>query len=290
MSNSDYKEVKKVLWGVLVLNILVSVLKILMGVLIKSASMTADGLHSMSDASSNIVGIVGVSIASKPKDEKHPYGHKKFEIIASMFIGFILFLLSINIVIEGIDSYRNSITPNVTIESIIILFVTLIINILVSTYENKMGKKLNSHILISDSIHTKSDVFVSIGVLLTLISMKLGIPPIVDIIVSFIISGLIFYSAYEIFRDSIGILVDTALIDDDDIKKIVDEFSEIKGVHNIRSRGSKNDMHIDMHILLDPKVTIEHAHDLSHSIERSIRQKINKNAQVILHIEPFYDR
>ncbi|WP_195945772.1 cation diffusion facilitator family transporter [Paraclostridium bifermentans] len=290
MLSDNYKKVKQVLWIILFANIGVAILKIAIGSIIKSASMTADGFHSISDGTSNIVGLIGVSIASKPKDKEHPYGHKKFEVISGLFIGAMLLFIGGKIIFEGILKFQNPVEPTITIGSLLVLILTLIINVFVCTYEYRIGKKLNSYILISDSLHTKSDIFVSIGVLLTLVGVRLGLPAIIDPIASLVVAGFILHASYEIFKSTIDVLVDKAIVDEEAIKEILKSFNEIKDVHNIRSRGSESDVHIDMHIMVEPNITVEKSHKLNHDIEESIRKNINKSAQVIIHIEPFYNK
>ncbi|HGM3508152.1 TPA: cation diffusion facilitator family transporter [Clostridioides difficile] len=284
----NYKKVKQVLWIILFANFLVALLKIIIGNQIKSYSMTADGFHSLSDGASNIVGLIGIFFASKPKDKNHPYGHKKFEIITSLFISGMLFVIAIKIILSAVLRITNPIAPSITIESLIALIITLFINIFVCMYEYRVGTKLNSYVLISDSLHTRSDIFVSLGVLITLVGVKLGFPVIIESIVPIIISAVIIYSAYGIFRPSIGILVDRVAVDEDYIREIVFEFNEVRDVHNIRSRGSKSSIYIDMHVMVDPFISVEQSHDLTHKIEKQIQEEINENAQVIVHIEPFY--
>ncbi|EQK43396.1 cation diffusion facilitator transporter family protein [[Clostridium] bifermentans ATCC 638] len=290
MLSDNYKKVKQVLWIILFANIGVAILKIAIGSIIKSASMTADGFHSISDGTSNIVGLIGVSIASKPKDKDHPYGHKKFEVISGLFIGAMLLFIGGKIIFEGISKFQNPVEPTITIGSLLVLILTLIINVFVCTYEYRIGKKLNSYILISDSLHTKSDIFVSIGVLLTLVGVKLGLPAIIDPIASLVVAGFILHASYEIFKSTIDVLVDKAIVDEEAIREILKSFNEIKDVHNIRSRGSENDVHIDMHIMVEPNITVEKSHKLNHDIEAYIRKNINESAQVIIHIEPFYNK
>ena len=287
---NNYNEVKKVLWTILFANFAVALLKIIVGTVIKSASMTADGFHSISDGTSNIVGLIGIGIAAKPKDKEHPYGHNKFEVISGLFIGAMLLLLGGKIVLDALASFKNPVVPEITTASLIALVITLIINIFVSSYEYKEGKKLNSYILISDSVHTKSDIFVSIGVLATLIGVKLGLPPIIDPIASLVVAGFIIHASYEIFQSTIDVLVDKAIVDDEEVVKILKTFEEIKAYHDIRSRGSENNIHLDMHIMVDPGMTVEDAHRLSHDIEDRIREITNENSQVIVHIEPYYER
>lgn len=283
-----YKKVKNILLFILVANLAVTVMKIVVGSLTNSSSVLADGFHSLSDSASNIVGIVGISIAARPKDKTHPYGHTKFEMLSSLFIGMMMVFIALKIVAEAILQIKNPESLNMTTISFVILIITLIINIIVTKYEYSVGKKVNSYILVSDSLHTKSDVYVSLGVLITLICIKLGFPVIIDKLVSFVVGIFILHGAYEIFKSTISILVDSAVIYENIIREIVVEFSEIKYIKNIRSRGCENDIYIDMDIMVEPDMTVEKSHELTHNIENTMREKLNKNIQVATHIEPFH--
>ncbi|WP_346936520.1 cation diffusion facilitator family transporter [Clostridium sp.] len=289
MNIDNYKKIRKVLLIIFFANLLVALLKIVIGSLIKSSSITADGFHSLSDGSSNIVGLIGIGLASKPIDKDHPYGHKKFEMLSGLFIAVMLVFMGGKIIINGIVGFTVPKALSITPESLITILITLFINILVSKYEYSIGKKLNSYILISDSLHTKSDIFVSLGVLTTLIGIKLGLPPIIDSIASLVVAGFILHAAYEIFISTSGILVDKAILDDEFIKNAISDFSEIKDIHNIRSRGSENNIFIDMHVMIDPKYSVEDSHVLLHKIENKIREKTNNNTEVIIHVEPYYE-
>ena len=287
MATDNFKKVKQVLLAILFANLAVAALKIAVGAIIKSASMTADGFHSLSDGSSNIVGLIGIRLAAKPIDEDHPYGHGKFETLAGLFIAGMLFVLGGKTIIEAIIRFRNPIIPNVTLESLIVLIITLCINIFVSMYEYKKGQKLNSRILISDSLHTRSDIYISLGVLITLFCIKLGLPPVIDSIASLVVAAFILHAAYEIFKDNSDVLVDKAVVDSDKITEIVLSFEQVKDIHKIRSRGSENELYIDMHIGIQPDMSIEECHKLIHNIEVKIRKEVNENVQMIAHLEPF---
>lgn len=288
MSSENFKKIRQVLWVILFANIFVAVLKIVIGAIIQSSSMSADGFHSLTDGSSNIVGLIGIGLASKPVDSEHPYGHKKFETMSGLFIAAMLFFIGGKIIVEAINRFINPVSPSITVQSLITLLITLGINIFVSKYEYKQGKQLNSFILISDSMHTRSDIFVSIGVLFTLICIKLGLPAIIDPIASLVVSGFIIHAALEILKSAGGILVDKAVVDSIKVKEIAMEFEAVKEVHKIRSRGSQNDMYLDMHIMTEPNMSVESSHKLIHDIEKKMKSEINKDLQVIIHIEPFY--
>ena len=144
--------------------------------------------------------------------------------------------------------------------------------------------------LIADSLHTKSDILVTVGVIITLILIRIGMPNILDPIASFIVSLMIFYTAYNIFKENINILIDVKIVDDREVKNLVmTKYPCVKEMHKIRSRGTKNNVFMDMHVQVDPKMTVEESHRLMHNIENTIQKNIEKNAHVIIHIEPYFD-
>ncbi|SCI82517.1 Ferrous-iron efflux pump FieF [uncultured Clostridium sp.] len=285
---NKYHMIKRVLIIILIANFAVSAAKIIIGYLTKSLSLSADGFHSFSDGASNIVGLISITLASKPIDEEHPYGHKKIETMASLIIGGMLLFLTYNIVMQSIQKFFNKTEITVSLESIMILLATLFINIFVAYYENKQGKKYNSSFLIADSIHTKSDIFVSIGVLTTLICIKLGLPSTIDVFVSIVVAGFILYAAYEIFKDAYNVLIDSKILDEEKIKDVVMKtFNNVKDVHKIRSRGGKDYIFVDMHIKVNPNLKVSEVHLLVHDIDKAIKKKDNRVVETIIHVEPF---
>lgn len=289
MGNNSFYKIKKVLWMILLANLVVAALKIFIGYSIKSTSLSADGLHSLTDGSSNIVGLIGIHFASKPIDREHPYGHSKFETLAGMFIALMLFVMGLKIILNAISVFMNPVVPVVSAESLIILLFTLCINVFVSIYEYKQGKKLNSTILVSDSLHTRSDVLVSIGVLFTLVCIKLGMPPMIDAFASLVVSCFVLHAAYEIFSETSSVLVDQAALDVMEITEIIMSFPQVYNVHKVRSRGSNHAIYIDLHVLVEPHMSIESSHTLMHEIEERLCRDFQKNIQTHIHIEPYYD-
>lgn len=280
------REIKKVLWIILILNFAVAIMKLIVGYAISSASMIADGFHSFSDGSSNIVGIIGVSIAARPADECHPYGHRKFETFTAIGIAMLLFIVSTNIIKSGVAKLYNPVIPQVDIYSFIVMVFTIAVNIFVIIYETKQGKKLHSDILVSDALHTKSDVYVSLSVLLSLVAVKLGYP-ILDPIISFIISIAIIKAAIEILINSSKVLCDAAVVNP---KKVISLVSSIDGVlncHRVKSRGQEDDFSMNLHILVNPRMTVQESHDLHHAVEQEIRKNFPGVHYIDIHIEPY---
>lgn len=289
MKDKNYKKIQYILFVILILNIIVAVSKIVMGNISKSSAMSADGFASLADGLSNVIAIVGVYLASKPEDEDHQYGHVKIEIITGLIIGLFLLYAGFNVVMEAIGKIKNPVDINISPLSLLVMLFTLVINIIVAYYEYKKGNELNSPILIADSLHTKSDIFVTVGVIIALILIRLGMPYILDPVASFVVSLMIFYAAYNVFKENINILIDVKIVDDKEVKNLVmTEYPCVKEMHKIRSRGTKNNVFMDMHIQVDPKMTVEESHRLMHNIERTIQKNIEENAHVIIHIEPYF--
>lgn len=279
-------KVRRILKIILVANLFVALVKLVVGWQINSTSLTADGFHSLGDGASNVVGLVGLYFASRPEDEDHPYGHKKIESLAGMFIGGMLLTVGFKVLSGGIMGLVNPSPPTVTTASLAALILTLVINVVVSTTEFRQGKKLKSQILISDSLHTRSDIFVSLGILATLVGLKMGLPPVIDSIASIVVAGFIFHAAYEIFSETTKVLLDAAVVEKEVIKELVMEFEDIHDVHRIRSRGREDDMYIDLHVKVPASMPVEACHQLITRVSERIRSAIGEQTEVIIHIEP----
>ena len=280
-----FLEIRRVLILTLAFNWLVAFSKITYGLITKCASMSADGFHSFGDGASNIIGLVGIWAASKPKDKDHPYGHKKFETMATLGISFILFLAAFNIFRESVTRIFHPVVPDVTSFSFILMFVTLGINIFVMKYERKKGAELSSDILVCDSLHTKSDILASVVVIGTLVSIKMG-ASILDVVVASLIAIFIAKSGFDILKTSSKVLCDGRVLHESKIKNIAKNVSGVNSVHNIRTRGRKDDIHVDLHVIIDAKMHVDDAHKLSHQIEILLKKEIFDITEVNEHIEP----
>ena len=179
-------EVIRVLVRVLLLNILVAVLKLVFGFLAGAVSMLADGLHSLLDSASNVVGLVGIGIARRAPDADHPYGHRKFEALAALGIAMFLFLTSFEVLREVLRRLRGEHEVNPQPVTFLVVLLTIVINIAVTRYERREGERFRSTILLADARHTQSDVFVSFGVLASLVGAALHFP-VLDIVIALLI-------------------------------------------------------------------------------------------------------
>ncbi|MDD5004953.1 MAG: cation diffusion facilitator family transporter [Candidatus Omnitrophica bacterium] len=285
MKDNHCANIRKILIVILFLNWLVAILKIVFGYLVKSQSMTADGYHSFSDGASNIIGLIGIWYASFPRDRDHPYGHKKYETFASVGIALLLFIVCVNILREGFDRFLSPVLPSINLVSFAVMAVTMIINFLVMRYEHKRGLELNSDILVSDSLHTRADMLTSLSVIAAFIFIKMGYP-IFDTIFAVVIVFFIGHAGFEILHSSSQVLCDQAVLEPETVKKITMSIEGVAQCHKIRTRGRKDDMYIDLHVLLADNTTLKKAHQISYAIENKIKHEIPGVSDVVVHIEP----
>jgi cation diffusion facilitator family transporter len=280
-----YSTVRRILIIIFVLNVAVALAKGIYGLLTNSLSMTADGLHSLFDGSSNIIGIVGIAMASRPPDKEHPYGHSKFETFASLGIVILLAASCIQILGASINRFFNPSMPEITILSFAIMGATLAVNIGVSAYEYIIGKRLGSSILVADSMHTRSDIYASIGVIIGFLAVRMGYP-LADPIIAVLITGLIVLTGLEIIKDSSAVLLDKALIEESFIRRLAESVEGVCSCHRVRTRGPLGDMYIDLHIGVDSSLSIDEAHKIGIAVEEKIKSSIEGVKDVVVHLEP----
>jgi cation diffusion facilitator family transporter len=277
--------IRKILVQVLVLNWLVAGLKIVVGSMFGVMSMVADGFHSFSDGTSNIIGLVGITLAAQPKDLDHPYGHKKIETFTALGIAALLLLVCYEIFKAALDRFSHPVSPQANPLTFAVMAITLAINVWVVYYEQKKGVELKSPILTADALHTRTDIFVSTLVVLSLISVRLGFP-MLDLIASMIIVLVIIWAAFQIIRQVFDVLVDRAVVDHQRIEGLLQTHPAVKLCHKVRSRGPEDDVHVDLHISVDPAMSVAESHKLSHDLQEEIKAKIPGVTDVIIHIEP----
>jgi cation diffusion facilitator family transporter len=270
---------------ILVANLLVAGLKLLFGYLAGSVSMLADGLHSVLDSGSNVVGLAAIRIARKGPDAEHPYGHRKFESIAALAIAGFLFATCFEVFREVLRRFAGEHHVEPTAVTFVVVVGTLVVNLAITRYERKVGERTRSSILIADSKHTLSDVYVSLSVLVSLVAAVLS-APIMDVVVGLLIVGFIGYTGYQIVRDSLGVLADAQVLEPAQVAQIAMASQEVLHVHRIRSRGLPDDIHVDLHIHVHPEMTTEDAHEVAHGVSDRIRDEIEGVTDVVVHVEP----
>lgn len=279
------RAVRNVLIYTLILNFLVAMAKVSYGYLTHSISILSDGFHSLFDGLSNILGLIGVALAAHPPDKNHPYGHRKYETLFTLIIAAMILITFYQILKNVYESLFNSPKTVVTETSFIVILITMAINIIVMLYESKKGKELKSDFLIADSRHTKSDILVSLSVIIGLIFFRMGYTR-ADAVVGIIIALLIGKLGYEIIKDASAALVDTVCIDTSLIEEALMDVEGVRGCHDIRTRGTPKSIFLDLHVCVRPDITLEEAHSIADRVEGTIKERFPDVVDIVVHVEP----
>lgn len=280
------RRIKFVLWVVLFMNIAVALAKLAWGVVSGSVAMQADGVHSLFDGTSNVVGLLGMRMAGRPADRDHAYGHGKFETFASAVIGVMLLVAAYRVGSTAVERLMGGGQPaEVTAVSFAVMLGTLAVNLSITIWERYQGRKLTSPILTADARHTGSDVFVSLGVIAGLVLVRLGYPQ-ADAIAALLVSAMIVYTAWQVFKEANVTLSDAVRIPPSDICDVVLAVPGVLGCHTVRTRGSEAEVYVDMHIQVDPAATVADGHEVAEAAERAVAEHFAQVADVIAHLEP----
>lgn len=281
------REASRVLWITFFMNEAVAIVKLVAGYATGSVGMVSDGFHSMFDGVSNIVGLVGIHIAALPPDREHPYGHRKYESLFTALVGIMIFGTCFEVLRKAVGALRGESVPEAGALSFTVMALTIAANIYVMTYESRKGRELGSEFLMADAMHTKSNIMSSAGVLAGLVLTRLGIP-MADAIAALIVATMIARVGYDILKSSADVLVDTVQVDEGAVRKAVFSVKDVLDCHDIRSRGSRNHISLDLHIHLAPETPLDRAHAKTHEVKEAILNAMPEVCDVVLHTEPYY--
>jgi cation diffusion facilitator family transporter len=282
---SRLRDIRRILWWILLLNLGVAAAKWTYGVATHSLGMQADGLHSSFDGLSNVIGLIGLWLTTPPPDANHPYGHKKFEALTAGSIGAFLVLTCLYLLWKAYRSWTLDLHPQVTGISFFIMIVTMGINIFVTRWERQKGTELKSDILTADSYHTASDVLTSCSVLVGLLAVQAGYA-FVDSLVAILIAVVIAWTAFVVLQDVLSSLTDAIRLDPEEVRTTVMSISGVLNCHDIRTRGLAHHVFMDLSIHVDPTLSVEKAHTLATRIEECLIDHFESLEDVVVHIEP----
>jgi len=281
-----YTEVARVLTRVLLLNVMVAVAKIAFGYASGAISILSDGFHSLTDAASNVVGLVGVGAAGRPPDEDHPYGHRKYETVAAAAVNVFLVL----VIVEVLRNAFNHLTGraaahDITLASFVVMVATIAVNLAVVAYESRAAKRLASEVLLADATQTRGDVWSSLTVIAALAGARAGVP-VLDPLAALVVAGFIGYSGFQVARATTGILSDRIVISDADLERVVMSVPGVLGCHQIRTRGAADHVFLDLHVWLPADMRLHEAHALSHVVKDRLIARYPQITDAVIHIEP----
>lgn len=278
-------QVRNVLLIVLGLNVSITIVKLIIGFATGALSVLADGYHSILDSSSNIVGLAGLWIAARPPDANHPYGHRRYETIATLAIGTMLLLVAWEIVRGIYERIATGSVPHIATLDVVVMAATFFVNAAIVLYETRRGRALNSDILLADAAHTRTDLFVTISVVVSLIATRAGLGW-VDPAVAAAVAVLIIHAAYGILKRTSYILTDASVVEPGLIEKTASSVPGVRLADRARSRGSSDAAYVDVHVKVDPAMSTNQAHAIATEVERRLIADVPGVVDAVVHIEP----
>ena len=280
--------IKNVFYITLALNLLILELKICLGLTTGSLSLLADALHSVSDSASNILGLMAMRLANPHPDWDHPYGHSKFESLGALGVAGFLIVAGIEIfgsAVKRLWSFKDAEVVEVTNLTLAVMIIVLSVNIGISVYEARRGKALNSKLLLADARHTLSDVWVTVVLLVGMWGIRLGWTWL-DIVLAFLVAGLVFWSAWEVIKENVPFLSDRVAIPAKEIMKVVTDVYGVLNCHSITSRGVVGqEIFIEMHLVVAPR-EIDAAYKIVETVEQRLQEKYG-SVHVTIQLEPY---
>ena len=285
--NEREKKIRGVtLWGSL-LNTVLMALKIVAGLFIQSSALVADGVHSFSDLATDFLVLIGARISSRPADQTHPYGHKKFETLTSQLVALILIAVGIGFMWSASNaiSRHEHIFPGVLV--LIVAGFSVVSKEILFQKTRKVSRETDSASLYANAWHHRSDSFSSVAVLIGGVLSLLGwghADQLATIIVGFMILGV----GGKIFYDCVSELAETAADKESValISEILSKQNDIVTWHALRTRKMGGELFLDVHICVEPNLSVSEAHVISNSLEETIRGQFLKPVNILIHIDP----
>lgn len=275
-------------------NLLLSVFKLIAGILAHSGAMISDAVHSASDVGSTFIVMIGVTLSGKKSDKEHQYGHERMECVSSIILSGLLLATGLGIGLGGVENIVKSSHGEAIVIPGILALVAAVISIVVKEwmfwYTRGAAKKINSGALMADAWHHRSDAMSSVGAFVGIFGARMGFP-ILDPLASVVICLLIVKASVDIFRDAIDKMVDRSC-DEKTEKEMRETILKVDGVKRIdllqtRLFGSK--MYVDIEIAADGAQTLDAAHEIAEKVHHAIEETFTEVKHCMVHVNPFHD-
>ena len=288
------REIYRVTFVGLVVNLVLSLLKLAAGVVGRSGAMVADAVHSFSDLATDIVVIAFARISAKPRDTDHDYGHGKYETLATIIISIALGVVGAGILVNSIRGIRTVIDGGLLPRPGAVALVAAVVSILVKEilyrYTVRVGRRLDSPSVVANAWHHRSDALSSLGTLVGIgCAFFLGDKwRIADPIAALVVAVFIFKVAFDLIHTGLGELLEQSLPEEveKEILGIVAANPRVREPHNLRTRRIGAAIAIEVHVRMDGKMTVEESHELTVEIERRLRERFGEGTMIAIHVEP----
>ena len=289
MENKE-KEIKKVTVVGIIVNIFLSISKLIIGYFGNSQALIADGVHSFSDLATDLSIIFGVKYWLAPADKEHQYGHRKLELLVTIFIAVMLACVGIGIFTEAIFALKNNSMKVPSLIAFICALLSIVSKEWLYRYTVKKANVLKSPAVKANAWHHRSDAISSLPVAIVIIIATI-FPKLIwlDAIGAIVVSVFIIYPSYKIFKKAILNILDES-VDSETLAKIeqvVLQTKDVKEVHDIRTRKAGETFFVDMHILVDGNISVQEGHNISEEVKINLMKSNEDILDVLVHLEPF---
>lgn len=269
-------------------NIILSIFKLLSGIIAHSSAMVSDAVHSASDVFSSIIVIIGIKISAKESDKEHPYGHERMECVASIVLAVILFITGLFIGVDAVKNIKDGNNIKIPgLPALIASVVSIIAKELMFQYTRYYGKKIDSGAIMADAWHHRSDALSSIGALIGITGARIGFP-ILEPIASLVICLFIVKASFDIFKDAVDKMVDHSCDDETEkqIRECVLAQEGVKGIDLLRTRIFGNKIYADIEINADGNKTLSEGHAIAENVHSVIEKEFPKVKHIMVHVNP----
>lgn len=274
-------------------NIVLSLLKLLAGIIAKSGAMVSDAVHSASDVFSSIIVIIGIKISSKDSDNEHPYGHERFECVAAIVLADILLITGLFIGSDALGKLTGGNYGDIPVPGALAM-VAAIVSIAVKEamfqYTKHYAKLLDSGAVMADAWHHRSDALSSVGALIGIGAARMGFP-VMEPVASLVICAFIVKAAYDIFKDAIDKMVDRSCDEETEkeLKECVLSEEGVMGIDMLQTRVFGNRIYVDMEISVDGNVTLTEGHEIAENVHDLIEKKFSRVKHIMIHVNPYIE-
>lgn len=287
---SKKQNIKKVTIVGMIVNVALSIMKLIIGFIGNSQALIADGIHSFSDLTTDFSIIFGVKFWLQPADREHPYGHHKIELLVTMVIALVLMIIGFSILFKAIFSLNSRNIQNAPeFITFFIALISIISKEVLYRYTIKQSEKLKSTALKANAWHHRSDAISSVPVAVAIIVSSI-FPKLIfiDYIGAIIVSVFIIYPSFKMIKDAVSNLLDESVDKKtfDEISNIAQNIPNVINAHDIRTRKIGEAIFVDMHILVDKNITVKEGHDIAKAVKRTLLQQNLNILDVLIHIEP----
>jgi cation diffusion facilitator family transporter len=287
--DSSLKAGYKITWVGMVVNILLMLLKLWIGVISRSQALIADGFHSLSDLFTDFIALFGLKWGRKEPDEDHPFGHARIETITGMLMGLILILVGIGIVVSSVTAIYHHREANISLTAIGVAVISIILKEIMYWYTIGVGRRIQSLVLIGNAWHHRTDALSSVAVLIGLGAAYIN-PEwhLADTYAALIVSVFIFKVGSSMVWTAFKEVVDTAP-DRKVLMQLAEQAEQVEGVHqahDIRARYSGSQILVEIHIVVNPNLTVREGHTIAKQVEHRLLENIKEVTKVIVHVDP----